>query len=106
MIVLTDENFEAFSKKAFCIVFTHKPNCPHCKILRTVINKVVPNYNDIPVASIDSTTSQGLMETIGADRVPTLLIFNHGKVIAKKTGIMNPQEMKQFISGARSDGSK
>ena len=106
MIDLTDENFEAFIEKDFCMVFTHKPNCPHCKILRTVIDKVIPSFKDIPVAGIDSTVFQGLMEKLGASRVPTLLICSHGEVIGKKVGVMNPQEMKQFITGARSIGSK
>ncbi|MBT4528038.1 MAG: thioredoxin family protein [Deltaproteobacteria bacterium] len=106
MEILTVENFDIFIKNDFAIVFTHKPNCPHCKILKTVINKVLPKFEEIPVACLDSLSNEGLMKKLDTDRVPTLLICSDGEIIAKKSGIMNPQEMQRFISGARSNASR
>jgi thioredoxin 1 len=100
MTVLSDSDFDQFLKVNTSLILLFKPNCPHCKILKTVIDKVLPTSPNLTLAGVDSVASPELMERLETSRVPSLLFIKNGQVIAKKSGIMNPAEMKHFINGA------
>jgi thioredoxin 1 len=101
--VLNNDDFDQFLKEVkehSSLVLLFKPNCPHCKILKTVIDKVLPTFPNLNLAGIDSIASPELMERLETSRVPSLLFIKNEKIVAKKSGIMNPAEMTHFINGA------
>lgn len=97
---LTVDNVDAFVANNNGIIIFHKPLCPHCKIMGTVITKVNAQDSNIKIASIDTVTDTPLMEKFGVERVPTLMVIKDGEVKAKKAGIMNPKETLAFYHAA------
>lgn len=82
------------------IVFFHKKNCPHCKVMRTVLEKVQAANPGIVVASVDSEERPDVMAQAGVERVPTLCIVREGKIVARNTGVINPRETLALYNNA------
>ncbi len=99
-IKLTKNDFDNFITSNDAIVLFHKNLCPHCKVMETVLEKVLAKDASIKVALVNSEEEQELMEKCKAERVPTLIVFKAGLQKAIKTGVMNPKETLAFYNQA------
>jgi thioredoxin 1 len=69
--------------------------------MKKVIDKFSAAFNgEIAVMYIDSEENEKAMQALEVERVPTILVIKHGKVSAKKTGLMNPKELKAIYTKA------
>lgn len=83
------------------IILFHKKLCPHCLNMKKVIDKFSAAYDgEVSVMYIDSEENEKAMQALEVERVPTLLIIKQGKVGGKKTGLMNPRELKALYTSA------
>lgn len=78
------------------VLICFKKLCPHCKNMEKVLEKFAASRPDVPLFSLDSEEEPELMQSVGAERVPTLCIFRDGRVAAVKAGLMNPREFAAF----------
>ena len=99
---INDADYEEhLSYTAAGIILFHKKRCPHCLNMKKVIDKFSAAYNGkVAVMYIDSEENEKAMQALEVERVPTLLVIKQGKVNAKKTGLMNPRELKAFYTSA------
>ena len=94
--LLDSITFDEWIKSHDGIVLFHKKLCPHCKVMRTVLDKATAERPDIQLAVVDSEEQPDLMARCSVERVPTLIVCRNGAVAARKSGIMNPRELLAF----------
>jgi len=93
IIELTDASFKEQLEGVTGILFYYKKLCPHCKALKKVVQKFTAANAGVAAMQIDSEENPGAMETMGVEKVPTLLVIKNGEVAARKVGLMNVREM-------------
>ena len=90
---LTDTNFkEGIKKAAGGIVLFHKKLCPHCLNMQKVLDKLSAKRSDISIMHIDSEENPQAMDSLGVERVPTMVIIKDGEAAGRHVGLMNPRE--------------
>jgi len=77
------------------VIFTKKL-CPHCKNMLKMLEKFERIVPGIPVFTVDSEDNPDSMALASVERVPTVCVVKGGKILARKTGLMNPREMEAF----------
>ena len=97
---LTSDTFHDYTQNRNCIIICHKHNCPHCKIMFTVLEKVIAKQ-PLDVAAVDSEAEPALMASLGIERVPTLCAVRAGKVCGTFTGVMNPNDTRKWYDRSR-----
>lgn len=99
---LTDTDVDQnISSTSSGVVLFHKKLCPHCLNMKKVIDKFTSSQgNNVDVFFIDSEENPNAMQSLEVERVPTLLIIKNGKICARKTGLMNPRELKALYASA------
>ena len=80
------------------ILFFYKKKCPNCKAMDKVVEKFLTANPEVNIISIDSEECPKTMKAFDTQLVPTFCILNDGKVVGKKTGLMNPREMTAFYN--------
>lgn len=76
------------------ICFVFKMNCPHCVTMRKVLEKVHVLEPDAELCDLDGEGHRSIMDAIGVERVPTMCIVKHGKIVSKRIGLLNPRELR------------
>lgn len=100
IIELTDTDLKTKLEGADGILFFYKKLCPHCKALRTVIEKFVAVKGDVTIMQIDSEENPEAMAAMSVERVPALLVVKGGKVVTRKIGLMNVRELTSLYNSA------
>lgn len=75
------------------LILCHKELCPHCRNMEKVIEKFSAKQPGLSIYLLDSEKEPEALAALGAERVPTIVIVKGGKVVATKTGLMNPREL-------------
>lgn len=97
---LTSETFDTYVATHNGIIICHKPLCPHCKIMGTVLDKVKAMKPELDLAAVDSLAQEALMKKMAVERVPTLCAVKNGAITARRSGIMNPMETLDWFEQA------
>lgn len=98
MTILTADNFSSFTRSGDCLLLIFKNHCPYCKILMAVIEKCLLSNPDLNVAGINSEENPAILKEIDVSKVPTVLVYQEGRVSARRSGVMNPTELSALIS--------
>lgn len=71
--------------------------CPHCHNLAPLYKKLSVEYQGkLRFAKIDTEEHQEVPAQLGVQALPTLMVFHHGKMIARLVG-PHPSRLKQSI---------
>ncbi len=97
---LTTQDFDNFITSNNSLILFHKKLCPHCKVMETVLEKVLAKDSSIAIATVDSEEEKELMQKFSIERIPTLVAFKQGEKKAVKAGVMNPKETIAFYTQA------
>ncbi len=98
--VTTETYKELIESTEAGILLCSKKLCPHCKNMKVVMEKFAAKKTDVKLLTLDSEEEPDAMSALGAERVPTLMVIKGGKVIAQKTGLMNPRDLETFYTQA------
>ena len=90
--VTKDSYSQAVAETEQGILLCHKKLCPHCKNMEKVIEKFNAQRQGLSLLLLDSEAGPEAKASLGAGRLPTLAVIKKGKVVAQKTGLMNPRE--------------
>lgn len=71
--------------------------CGPCKMLNEVL-KEIDNEKIIDIAQVDVDRFNGIAKTYKIFSVPTLMIFENGKIIKEKKGFMMKNELIDFLN--------
>ena len=70
--------------------------CGPCKALAGSMKHV--DFGDIEVKEVDIDQNAELVAEYGIRGVPTLVLLDGGKEVARKSGVMMADEIEQFIA--------
>ncbi len=100
VFVVTDSNFDLNVLKAPTPVLVDfwASWCSACRTLSPTIDKIAAGYGDkMKFAKLDVVDNPGFTRKFGINLLPSLLIFNHGKVIKRWTGTITQTSLKNGI---------
>ncbi len=103
MIVLNADALRGFISTTDCLLFVFKNLCPHCKVLSAVIEKCLPAFPGLILAGVNSEENPASLVELGVSKVPTVLIYRHGVVAARRSGVMKPGELSDLIAKAQAE---
>ena len=93
---ITDNNFDDNIKGDKTLVDFFATWCGPCKMLSLVIEKF-DKKNTIPIIKVDVDECEEVASKYRIFSVPTLIIFENGKEIKRKTGYMGLEELEKWV---------
>lgn len=73
--------------------------CGPCKMLAPIIDELASEIDDYKFYKLDIDSSLVLAEQYGIMSIPTLLIFENGKLKSKEVGFKSKEELKNILNG-------
>ena len=75
--------------------------CGPCQALSPVVSDVASNFKgEIKVIKVDVDKNQQAAMKYGIQGVPTLILFQKGKVLWRNSGLMTRKELSSRVQGA------
>lgn len=80
--------------------------CGPCKMLSPVLEKVTPDLEarGITVMKIDVDQNGSLAQQYSVRGVPTLLLIDNGQEVARRSGAMNENALRDFAGAQQLNG--
>ena len=77
------------------------PWCDPCKTLEPIVNSAVERYSGrILLASANVDDAPSLRKRLGLVVLPTLILFAHGREVARMTGLCDNEDLDEFVRRA------
>ena len=103
MITVTTNNFEndvLHADKPVLLDFW-APWCPYCRRIAPVFDKVAAQYQDrLTAGKVNYDEEPQLIERLGIDTIPTLMLFRNGKAEASIIAPGSKAEIEAFLNMA------
>ena len=72
--------------------------CPPCKVMNPIVAEAALTYHDsLDVAKVDLDANKALAQRFSIRAVPTLMIFNQGKLVAAHEGAMGAKALNKWV---------
>ncbi len=89
---------EVLNYLGYVLVIFHSKLCGPCKLFFSSLKEVYNDYiNKFKFIKVDINKSNLLISKYNINSVPTIILFNKGKIISKKIGIINRYELIKFL---------
>ena len=92
-----NENFNELVGKGRVLVDFFATWCGPCKMLSLVIEKL-DKKNVIPIIKVDVDECEEISGNLKIFSIPTLIIFENGKELKRKTGYMSLDELESWVN--------
>lgn len=90
----SEKEFESVVKDGKWLVDFYAEWCGPCKMLIPVLEKLA---EDVNILKVDTDKFTDLAANFGIMSIPTLILFENGKVISQTIGYKNIDELKKFV---------
>lgn len=91
------DNFNNLISNGTVLVDFFATWCGPCKMLGTVLEQLKEDRADGKIVKIDVDECSELAKNYGVMSVPTMILFENGKMIDKKIGFMSKEEITNWI---------
>ena len=71
--------------------------CGPCKIFSPIFEKVSNKFENIKFCKLDVDKNRLIAKQYGVMSIPTIIIFENGKEIKRKTGFLSEEDFINFI---------
>lgn len=102
IVHLTDDTFESEvlqSDKPVLLDFW-APWCGPCRMVGPILDEFANEQDDIKVCKIDIDQHQEAATKWQVVSIPTLLVFNEGKMVGKHIGAISKADLEAFIKAS------
>ncbi len=98
VIQITEEEFnEKKNEKGKVLIDCFATWCGPCKMLSPIIDEIAKETEDCKFYKIDTDTADNILEEYEIESIPTLLLFENGKLIKTEVGLKSKDEIKNMI---------
>lgn len=98
MVLEVNENEFKEKLTEKCVVDFYATWCPPCKMLAPVLEKVSAEYEGkVNFLKVNVDENPNIAREYSVMSVPTLIVFEDGEVINRKSGYMGEQELIALI---------
>lgn len=96
---LTVENFddEVLSVEGKVLVDFWAAWCGPCRMLSPIVDEVAENNDNVKVCKVNVDNEQELAIKYGVMSIPTLLLFENGKLVNKSIGLVSKEKIESMI---------
>lgn len=94
--IKSEKEFDEVIKKDKVVIDFYAEWCGPCKMLSTILDKVSKELNlDIYKVNVDE--AEDVARQYGIMSIPTVMIFEKGKMTKKNVGFMDDAELREFV---------
>jgi len=98
MIYLTDADFyETIAANNLVLVDFYADWCGPCRMMEPILEDFASDNQDIIVAKVDVDENRILVEDLGVQSMPTLLLFKDGWEVNRVSGAMGRTQLDAFV---------
>jgi thioredoxin 2 len=100
---LDEQSFTAHITRAELPVLVDfwAPWCGPCRMMAPVLDGAAPQYaTRLQIGKVNTDEQPRIAERFGIRSIPTLILFHHGKEIARQSGALDGARLARFIDGA------
>lgn len=91
-----NDNFEELTK-ARCLIDFYADWCGPCKMMGALLENMDSSLG-IPIIKINTDEHPELSTKMGIMSIPTLILMENSREVAKHVGYMSEDELKKFIA--------
>lgn len=92
-----DTDFRELIKKDNVLVDFYATWCGPCQMLGPVLEKLAKSHPDLEIIKVDTDKFGILAQEYGIMSIPTLKLFRNGKVIKTSIGLLDENQLEDFI---------
>lgn len=95
----TDEDFASVVEQSQGVVLVdfHASWCAPCKAMAPALDAFATERGDVKVIKVDVDEAFDAARRLGVRGVPTIAVFNDGKLVRSRTGAMNKTQLAEFV---------
>ncbi len=95
---IEEKEFEAATKSGVVLVDFHADWCGPCKTIAPLLETIAKELQGkASIVKVDVDHAQQVASTYQVTSIPTLILFNNGKVVDRIVGARSAKELKEFI---------
>lgn len=83
---------------AYIMLRFHATWCAPCRAMERTIEKVIPDFKNLRIVSIDVDEDSDLSVEYKIRSVPTLILIQDDKEVKRLVGNRNEDELRKFLS--------
>lgn len=95
----------AVDRPGLVLVDVHGSCCGPCRVFAPVFAGAARRHPDIVFATVDADAEPQLCEALGVRSVPTVLGFEDGHLLLRRSGVMPAAGLEELIDGLRAGRS-
>lgn len=99
-VEITKDNFtEILAQNETSLVFFEAPWCGGCKMLHPILNELADENCEkaINIAVVNTDSERELSQQFEIRSLPTLIVFQDGKIIQKGPGMISKPRLQEMI---------
>lgn len=94
--IKSEKEFDEVIKKDKVVIDFYAEWCGPCKMLSPILDKISKELNlDIYKVNVDEV--EDVARQYGIMSIPTVMIFEKGKMTKKNVGFMDDAELREFV---------
>lgn len=93
-----EQEFKELVNEGLVLVDFFATWCGPCKMLSPVIEQVEREKPELKVLKIDVDELPSIAGEYGIQAIPTLFLFKDGKIVDKRMGYLNKNQLTEFVN--------
>ncbi len=92
-----EQDFKELIKEEKILIDFFATWCGPCKMLSPIIDEVAEENKEYKFYKIDVDENEEFDKQFGIMTMPTLLVFEDGKLTKRQTGFISKEELEEFL---------